>query len=204
MLTVATLFWEANENSPKFSRCYDESWVEKLYRGFARNLSQPFRFVCFTDRKREFSEPIRQRRIKAEAPDSSTCIEPYSMGVPMILVGLDTIVTGNCDELADYCMTADRIALPCDPYHPHFACNGVALVPGGWEKIGLTHQGQNDMAWCRSFPHNFIDDLFPGQVQSFKGTVKKSGLGDTKICYFHGLEKPHELPDVAWIKRHWV
>ncbi len=36
MLTVATLFWQPNVASRDFSRCYDESWVEKLYRGFRR------------------------------------------------------------------------------------------------------------------------------------------------------------------------
>jgi hypothetical protein len=49
-----------------------------------------------------------------------------------------------------------------------------------------------------------IDDLFPGQVVSYKGEVKKHGLTDaTRIVYFHGQDKPHELPHVGWIARHW-
>lgn len=204
MLTVATLFWEANSGSRNFSRCYSEEWVEKLYRGFSRNLSQPFRFVCFTDQDRTFSEPIEQKRIKAKVPDYSTCIEPYRMGVPMILVGLDTVVTGNCDALADYCMTADRFALPRDPYHPQIACNGVALVPAGHRKVASQHRGENDMVWCRKFPHRFIDDEFPGAVRSYKGHVEKRGLGDTRIVYFHGERKPHQLPNVGWLKEHWI
>jgi hypothetical protein len=57
MLHVVTLLWDANLHSQVFSRDYDESWVEKLYRGFARNLSEPFRFVVFTDRERTFRAP---------------------------------------------------------------------------------------------------------------------------------------------------
>lgn len=204
MLTVATLLWQPNDRSRSFSCCYSEEWVEKLYRGFARNLTQPFRFVCFTDRDRVFSEPIEQQRITAERPDYGTCIEPYRMGEPMILVGLDTVVTGNVDHLAEYCLTAKIIALPRDPYKPHIACNGVALVPAGWERIGAEHRGENDMEWVRKFPHNFIDDLWPGHVSSFKGSVKKRGVGDARIVYFHGLEKPHELPGIGWVKEHWV
>ncbi|ORE90635.1 hypothetical protein ATO13_21986 [Stappia sp. 22II-S9-Z10] len=202
MLTVATLFWQKNRHSKTFSRDYDESWVEKLYRGFARNLSDPFRFVCFTDREREFAEPIEQERIRDSHPSYATCIEPYRLGVPMILVGLDTVVTGNCDELAAYAMGANRFALPRDPYQPGIACNGVALVPEGHEVIALRHRGQNDMEWVRRFPHRFIDDLFPGQVESFKGRVEASGLGDTRIVYFHGDRKPHQLA-TPWLAEHW-
>ena len=44
MLTVVAPLWDANEKSLSFSRCYDESWVEKLYAGFCRHLTRPFRF----------------------------------------------------------------------------------------------------------------------------------------------------------------
>lgn len=205
MLTVCTLLWDANARSHDFSRHYTEADVEKLYRGFKRHLTRPFQFVCFTDREREFSEPVAQVRISAETPDYGTCIEPYRMGVPMILAGLDTVVTGNCDHLADWCMVErDCIALPRDPYKPHIACNGVALVPGGMERIGFEHDGANDMEHVRRYPHVFMDDEWPGHVVSYKGAVKRNGLGDARIVYFHGQEKPHQLAGVGWIEREWV
>lgn len=203
MITIATLFWQANDKSLSFSRQYTEQWVERLYRGFARNLTQPFNFVCYTDRTRTFAEPIEQRQIASANPGYADCIQPYEMGVPMILVGLDTVVTGNCDHLADWCMTSDVIGLPRDPYMPERACNGVALVPEGQEYIASTHAGQNDMEWLRAHPHAFLDDLFPGQIQSFKGAVRDRGLGDTRICYFHGEEKPHQLRPGHPILDHW-
>lgn len=202
MLTVATCFWQPNANSYRFSRMYTEEWVDRLYRGFKRNLSDPFEFVCFTDRERKFKEPIIQERIRSENPDYGTFIEPYRLGVPMVLCGLDTVVTGNCDALAEYCFTAEMQALPRDPYKPHRACNGVALVPAGWAKIAEEHRGENDMDWVRKFPHKFIDDEFPGQVKSYKGHIKKRGLGDVRIAYFHGEEKPHQL-GVEWIRESW-
>lgn len=204
LITVATLLWQPNAASRDFSRMYDESWVEKLYRGFARNLTIPFEFVCFTDKPRAFAHHrIKQQQIKAERPDYSTCIEPYRLGVPMILVGLDTIVTGEIRHLAEYCLTADTIALPRDPYHPSRACNGVALVPAGMQHIALNHRGENDMEWLRCWPHVFIDDLWPGHVVSYKGYAERHGLGNTRVCYFHGQEKPHQLPGVGWIAEHW-
>lgn len=204
MLTICTLLWDANRLSQDFSRCYNETWVEKLYRGFARNLTAPFRFVLYTDRERAFSEQVEQ----IVQPDLGQggygdCIRPYALGAPTILAGLDTVVTGNCDDLARHCLEERVLALPRDPYKPAIACNGVALIPGGYAKVATTHKGQNDMEWVRSFDHVFIDDAFPGQVKSFKGHVKQNGLGDVRICYFHGQEKPHQLPHVDWIARHW-
>lgn len=203
MLTVATLLWDANKHSLAFSSMYDESWVEKLHAGFRRNLTRDFRFVCFTDRRREFSVGIDQDMMSASEPSYGDCIEPYRLNEPMILVGLDTVVIGNIDHLADHCLTASKIALPRDPYAKHRACNGVALVPAGQRAVYDRWQGENDMDWIRLQPHDFIDDLFPGEVVSYKGEVVASGLAAARMVYFHGVPKPHELPAEGWIQKHW-
>lgn len=201
---IATLLWDANRHSKDFSQVYDESWVEKLHAGFRRNLTRDFRFVLFTDRPRPNLRPgIVQVMMRSAEPDYGDCIEPYGLGEPMILVGLDTIITGNCDHLADYCLTADTVALPRDPYAPSRACNGVALVPAGHRRIFEEWRGENDMEWMRTQPHRFIDDLFPRQVVSFKGHVAQQGLGDARIVYFHGQQKPHQLQGFQWIDQNW-
>lgn len=207
MITIATLLWAPNRHSYPFSR-YTESDVEKLYRGFARNLSVPFRFVCYVDTIRNFAEPIGQRLINGE-PSYASCIQPYEMNEPMILVGLDTIVVGNCDHLAAYCLGAQKMAVPRDPFFPQTVCNGVGLIPAGhaWVKAEQP-EGKNDMEWIRSLWKDgrvdVIDDMFPRAVVSYKGHTKKHGIEDeTAIVYFHGELKPAELPHVGWIARHW-
>lgn len=206
MITVATLLWDANKNSLPFSRHYTTEDVEKLYRGFARNLTAPFRFVCFTERPRKFTEDaIEQESLAASEPNYSSCIEPYRLGSPMILVGLDTIVVGNCDALARYCETGTQLAVPRDPFFPDKVCNGVALVPAGHEWVWRTFDGKmTDMEWIRKRDVAVIDDLFPLAVSSYKGRIRKHGLDDeTAIVYFHGDLKPHELGHVGWIAKHW-
>ena len=108
-----------------------------MHAGFRRHLARPFRFVVFTDRDRDFSGGIEQSRLTSATPGYGDCIEPYRLDSPMILVGLDTIVTGDVGHLADYCLTADRIALPLDPFKPSRVCNGVALVPAGIRHLRL-------------------------------------------------------------------
>lgn len=202
MLTVASLLWDANEKSYRFSRMYDETWVVKLYNGFKRNLTIPWRFVLWTDRLRDLPNEIKQEMIREDHPGYSCGIEPYRFGVPMILVGLDTVIVGNIDDLAGYTACATKIALPRDPNRPEICCNGVALIPEGHQYVYRNWRGENDMQWMRKQPHVFIDDIFQGRVVSYKGHVKKHGLGNAGIVYFHGDEKPHEL-DLPWIKEHW-
>lgn len=204
MLYVTACLWDRNDRSYTFSHCYDESWVEKLYRGFARNLTQPFRFVCFTDRLRTYREPIINALLESQTVGYGCCIEPFKLDKPMIFCGLDTIVTGNIDHMADYCLKRDAIALPRDPYRPERSINGVALVPSGFRFVFDEWRGENDMEWLRRFPVDFIDDVFPNQVRSFKAHgLRKNGLGAARIVYFHGVPKPHQLGDVPWIAEHW-
>lgn len=205
-MIFATLLWDANKNSLPFSRMYDESWVEKLYRGVMRNTTKDVTFICFVDRLRTFKEGgINQMLLSAGEKDYGHCIEPYVLGLPMILVGLDTIITGNIDALYDYCCDhKNRIAVPRDPFNKRQVCNGVALVPPGWSHVGIDHNGkENDMEWIRRFNPNVLDDLFPGQVASYKGHVKAAGLGNERIVYFHGEEKPHQLSHLSWVTENW-
>jgi hypothetical protein len=205
LITIATLLWDKNAKSRSFSQMYDEKWVTRLYDGCARNLSQPFRFVLFTDRARDLPAYIEQERMKELKPSYADCIEPFRLGVPMILMGLDTVITGSIDHLAHYCLRDDvNLALPRDPNDRTRSCNGVVLTPAGQQRIYENWAGENDMDWLRAQRHDFIDDLFPGQVVSYKGDVKKNGLGDARIVYFHGQEKPHQLLSEPWIKEHWL
>lgn len=191
-----------------YSTSYTESDVEKLYRGFKRNLTVPFRFVCFVDRIRDFKEPVDQYLIKGE-PTYGTMMQPYELNEPMIVVGLDTIIVGNCDKLAAYCIGADKLATPLDPFYPDRVCNGVVLAPAGCSWVWTDKpEGMNDMAWMQSLYEQgkavLIDDLFPGQVVSYKRHVRLQGLDDDmRIVYFHGELKAPELAHVGWIARHW-
>lgn len=204
MLVVATCLWQANKHSLPGSLCYDETWVDKLYRGFRRNLTMRFRFVVFTDRQRRFAEPVEQEMLSATVPDYGSFTEPYRLNEPMILVGLDTVIVGNLDHFHNYCLTAERIALLRDPYKPEQSINGVALVPAGQRHIWDEWDGANDMEHLRRYDTAFIDDTWPGHCLSLKAhDVRRKGLQDARIIYFHGKPKPHQIGNPDWIKEHW-
>jgi hypothetical protein len=204
MISIACCLWAPNQYSESFSTMYDESWVEKLYRGFRRNLTQPMELVCFVDRLREFREPIRQELLEKAPFHYGSCIEPFKLNRPMIFAGLDTVVVGNVDHFADYCFTADRMACPRDPFYPdRGGCNGIVLTPAGHGRMWSEFPGGNDMAWLRQQDPAIMDDIWPGEVVSYKGHVKDYGIDGARIVIFHGQLKPHEL-DEPWIREHWT
>ena len=202
MLTVATCFWRANEHTAEASRGYEPFWVDRLAAAFARNLTRPHRFVVFTDRAYDFAPGIEQRRLSSETPTWASMIEPFQIDGPLLVTGLDTVILGNLDAMADFCETADVLALPRSP-GKSYACNAIALVPAGKTDIYSRWAGENDMEWLRAQPHQFIDDIFPGQVVSFKLHVRPRGLGKARIVYFHGPPKMADLPDEPFIREHW-
>jgi hypothetical protein len=205
VLRIACCLWDANEKSKSFSLCYDESWVEKLYRGFRRNLTVPFEFVLFTDnRLRSFSEPVYQELLSARHPDYGCLIEPFKLEGPLIVCGLDTVILGNIDHFAEYCESSDALALPRDPYKPEQSINPIVLAPKGHRAVYQQWNGENDMAWLRRFPWCPIDGLWPGQVLSLKAhDVRRKGTQSARIVYFHGEPKPPSLMHLDWVREHW-
>ena len=205
MLTVACCLWDANDLIYEFSRCFDSSWVDKLYRGFARNLTVPFRFVCFTDRKQYFREPVESVIDEnIGLAGYGDCIRPFSLNEPMIFVGLDTIVTGNIDKMARWCVEhPGQMALPKHPYED-FSINGVVLCGAGMRHVWDEWRGENDMEWTRSFPHERIDDLWDGRVVSYKAAMhgEDNVPLQVRIVYFHGKPKPHQIR-ARWVREHW-
>lgn len=206
MLTVACCLWEPNRHTWDFSRVYDESWVEKLYRGFKRNLKQPFRFVCFTDKERKFDGPIEQERLQTEEPGYGCLIEPFRLDVPMIVCGLDMIVRDNIDHMANYCLSGEKIALPI---HPSDAWRGfinpVVFVPAGNRKVFDTWDGQNDMEWLNTFDCVDSEAMWPDQIKSWKlHDLRVRGPMQTRIVYWHGNPKPNKISkQFHWVAEAW-
>jgi hypothetical protein len=204
VLTVATCFWQANRHTAAASSCYTPEWVNRLARGFARNLTIPHRFVVLTDRHYVGFDPeVTQERLSTDCPDWASMIEPFRIEGPLIVAGLDTVICGNIDHLATWCLVGDRIALPRSP-GKDYACNGIAFVPAGYRSVYEDWDGvRNDMEWLRTQPHVLIDKLYGSAVVSYKCDVRPNGLGDARVVYFHGRPKTDSLLHLDWVREHW-
>ena len=199
MITVVTVYFEKLITGvPALSRCFDTSWVDKLYRGIKRHYQGPFRFVCLTDGSYSFQEPIEQRPL---LPSSwlNVCQQGYGVDAERIaFMGLDTVITGDLGPLFDY---RGNLAVPEDPYRKGRACSGFVLCPSRPDIARV--EAKNCMGALDDFPHDWLHELYPGMVESYKGSVQKNGLNGARVVYFHGKPKPHEMTD-SWVKENWV
>lgn len=198
MITVVCVYFE-NPDVPTFSRCYSPVWVDRLYRGIRRQYSHPFRMVCLVDKLRPFNEPIEQQLLNHTRWDD-VLLQAYAVEADRIVfMGLDTIIVGNVDALFSY---DGPLAVPKDPYRDGHACSGVVLCPT--RKDLADQSAANDMLALDRFPHDWIDDLYPGQVLSYKCHLQLGELTpNARIVYFHGEPKPHVL-NHEWVKENWL
>lgn len=205
MLTVCSLLWDANHLSEKFSLAYTDIWAERLFNGFNRHLTIPHRCVLFTDRQRNLPDLIEQRIWPDLGKNGyGDCVVPYSMDVPMILVGLDTLIVKNIDKMGRWCLdNPGKLALPKHPYRD-ISINGVQLWGGGNPRIFADWNGENDMDWVREFDHVRIESLWPSAVVSYKATCSSGQAPQgAKIVYFHGHRKFPTLKKEPLIRQHW-
>lgn len=205
MITFASCLWDTNEHSEEFSRAYDETWAEKLFRGFRRHTRHENRCVLYVDRERELPGFIEQ----VVKPDLGkvgygSMIEPFEMNVPMILVGLDTMFIENIDKFCRWCLeNPGKLAMPKHPYQD-VSINGVVMWGGGDPSIHADWNGENDMEWLRRFPHERTDELWPGKILSYRAHVHHRRLEKRpRIIYFHGRMKPPELLHYPLIRDNW-
>ena len=211
--TVACALFEGRD-VPVYSRdIYDPEWVDKLFRGVKRNTTKPFRFVCMTDfPPLVFDEPIKTIKFKTFKDNWLCLMEAFRVtGDPVMMLGLDTIITGDLDEILDH---RPKFAMLKDPYQPQRMCNGVTMwqdrrdlydriVKEGIGRDCYMGGHPSEMLWLAKHGHpTDLADRFPGQIKSYKAEVKKGGIEDARIVYFHGREKPHEIDHP--VLRHWL
>ena len=63
-ITIITVLFSGQQtNIPHSTNVYNPEYVDKLYRGIARNFRGTFDFICLTDQNYKFKEPIIQNRL---------------------------------------------------------------------------------------------------------------------------------------------
>jgi hypothetical protein len=153
--------------------------------------------VCLTDRQYDFKEDVEQQPLRKVGWRRAMLQTHAVKADRLFIMGLDTIIVGNLDDILGY---EGPLAVPRDPYHPQWPCNGVVLGP---MRDDIAAVDGTDMVALREFKYDWLDDLFPGQILSYKVHVRGHALPPVaRIVYFHGEPKPNEV-DEAWVKEHW-
>lgn len=242
MKLIRSWLWEpAGKDLPEFTRHYDERYVWALIAGLGRNLTPPWKLQLWVDKywldalfQFLFSKPLMVpllELIPFKGPDVGGWSRMMDIYRPeyqpegserILAVGLDTIITGNCDWL--FAWDEAPAGFIRDPFQSTTISNSVSTfnrcgATELWRRhvhavqlgyAGLTQfdrpsemhlmrewwelgrWSEND--GCKRMP---CLEESPKRLLSYKAhvlpTKGKRIDGDTSIVYFHGAPKPHEL-----------
>jgi hypothetical protein len=205
---VCILFKPEGKGLPKFSQGYSEIWVDKLAQAIARHTTQKYRLICLVDEFYEFEEEVDQVQLKTNESGWGCVMETFRPDLgenQRFVLGLDTIIKDNIDEILDW---RGKVGLLTDPNYPDTICNGVGsyspefcdFIFYEWqrkEKYGerILYNGRiSEMQFLRLLANDAtrLNEVFPNQIQSYKCHWLKEPekREEASIVYFHGNPKP--------------
>jgi hypothetical protein len=228
---VTCLFDGTTFGIPHSTNTFDATWVDKLYRAIKRNTTKPFELICLVDKQYPIKEPVKQVSFNEQADVSvgwSLLAEMYRPDITndrRITIGLDTIIMDNIDDILD---VDSDIAMITDPYYTKEVCNAITWCsPETATHIWDIWTNKRDWVYenCRflgNAPSEMIllrklfdqdgkvlriDNIHEG-IYSYKAHIVHNPdlIEKSKIIYFHGAPKPHELgvyPVDDLITPHW-
>lgn len=220
MLTIATL-----DTGNYLSRGLE--YTQKLAQGIRRNTSakpkRDYWFVVYTDKSRLDSYK------DLDGVDMAVPIDPLFKGwyaklylfestshfkSPVLFFDLDTIITGNIDELLSL-----RIAFGMldDFYYGHrgLCGSGILAWQGNFQFITDHYRKQHYPTVAPRGDQGFIEDcipsryivriqdLVPGQIVSYKVHCQEGMPRGARVVCFHGKPKPHDFEKPDWVRDHW-
>tara|TARA_R110002020_G_scaffold3253_3_gene14777 strand:- start:5367 stop:6050 length:684 start_codon:yes stop_codon:yes gene_type:complete len=227
MLTIVTVLFKPKEvmKTAANTAVYSPEWANKLYRGFARNMTKPFRFVCLSDHDKSegFIDEIEVIPfIHSDHVGTWMCInEIFRPDLKIehgLFVGLDTVICRNVDFLHSY---KGRFCMVRHPRHPNRAMNAITLFSKAewiWERYikdplkaieesktrhWAQEQGSEMLWWEKINPYCSVTQrVFPSlRLYSYK--LENPYLRDAHIIYWHGRRKPHDATEEIVVKN-WI
>jgi len=222
MLAVCCFLW-----GEKYSAAY----VERLAAGVRRNLKQPHRFLCMTERYRNvsFSEGIERHAIKRPELADRSCFcrlqlfdtgwqRNRELGDRIVSIDLDNVIVGSLDALLD--RREDFVILqgvnssnPC-PYN----CSMFMLRAGSnghvWQEFSVEEASKvpfdsfpDDQAW--------LAEMIPSAgawgpqdgVYAFEkpGWPKGHDLpSNARVVAFPGHRDPSKYTRLDWVRSNWI
>ena len=214
----------------KHGSLYSAEYVNKLYRGVARNTTLPFQFKCFTEDPSGIIPEVKTYPFVYDLPGWWNKVYLFSnlasLAGRVFYLDLDTVITGNIDVHMEFSGT---FAVLRDFYffRNHRLRNsfgsGLMAWDGGWgEHVwkeflkdpqgNQKGHGHGDQGWLMhqiklqevTFWQDYV--LERNRVDSYKVHVKDNqGIlnPNTSIVCFHGSPRPHEIKGLDWMVEHW-
>lgn len=193
-----------------------------LCRQVKRHLFVPHEFICMTDM--EIDHPwVKSIPLKDGHPGWWSMVEMFRNPGPAILSGLDMLVIGCLDRLAEAARTCpENVFYMTRPIQKKFQWpghwrSGLQVYNGDWswlyekfdfDKATKYHRGEEDYTQAnlkkRGIEIRAVQDIYgngSAGMYSYKFNCRDRGIypGDARIIFFHGRPRPCEVGD-QWVR----
>jgi hypothetical protein len=198
----------------KWGRLYGPEFVNCLYAMVARNISPPFRFVCFCDNPagiREEVDTFPLPSLNFEVPKTVRGIWPKcrlwnaqlgDLRGPVLFLDLDLVVTGNLDDFFEF-GDPDDVVLARNPSNPleRLGQTSVYRFPVGKLKPILDHfaTAPQEIAEKYRFEQRYVTQMAPGGVQFWPRQWVRHFRRECRRPFPLNYFQPPRLPDNARI-----
>lgn len=174
-------------------------YVNALYGGCVRNLTVPFRFVCFTDDASGLHPKIEPSAVPRDIIPSSrhgvyyklAMFRPgaFTPGERVLFLDLDTVILTNIDDIASF---GGSFAMLRDPWFPDAVNSSVMAwefrphhhdIWRKWVDAGYPSQPAGDQGWISDHVADVVrlQDLFPARIRSFDFECRKLPTRPTRL-----------------------
>lgn len=155
-------------------------YVNSLFAGCTRNLTVPFRFICFTDEQKGLAANIEPKSVPTGLVGWYNKIalfrsDAFPRGERVVYLDLDSVVVGNIDFLARY---DGKFATLESPWGYGGINSSVMAWKAGdydfvwdrWASAGFPPTEGGDQSWIVERVPDAVrlQHLFPGRLLSFK------------------------------------
>jgi len=200
-LTIACCLWGDFPDTG-----WSGEYVRRLKNSVDRNLSRPFRFVCFSDRPLADGievRPLNPPSWKGNLPKTYVYSPDAALSGRVILFDLDNVIVGSLDQMAAYdgplCVRGrlqpernrppDGDMISFDAGKVDFlwqaATSGqIEQVTQGRERDFILHAAPNCDQWQK---------VCPGQVVSYRHHCRGGLPVGARVVSCHGRPRPHEI-----------
>jgi hypothetical protein len=194
-------------------------YLRKFYEGIDRHMPSGVEWlgVCFTDNPDSVPDGIVSRPAPS-AVSGWWCKlgmfreDAFLPGERVLFSDLDALFVGDLADIAAY---QGKFAALRDPYFPDHLGSALMAWEAGtlhhvWERYDNGGRPQfdprGDQFWIETVQPEYDrwQDMFPGQVVSFKANCLHQGKmpDDARVCVFHGHPRPHQCR-APYIKNLW-
>lgn len=207
----------------KQGKKYNATYVNRLYNMVSRNMSEPFKFVCFTDNRLGINKEVDMFPLPYNAEGWWGKMGLYKQKIDgvdtekLLFLDLDVVITGRLEPICNY---SSDFALAKD--YPVYSYNeNDVRQKWGNSSVVLLRIGSQVKIWDtfveRGYPQpkrcgdqEFINQVFYGEcdllpedlVKSYKlHNLAGNEVPDCSVVMFHGTPKPPECG--GWVKRLW-